>query len=345
MLVSFLVPVYNVELYLKDCIESILLQTGCEYEIVLLDDGSTDKSGLICDSYKERYPDLIRVIHKENEGLLVTRRRGFVEAKGDWFICVDSDDLIKPNLLSTVVATIKEHDCDMVMYNYEYLDLGGVITKSRLNIKDKTIFNHINKSNLYEQKLTSVDINSMCIRTIKRDILDIDTDYRQCGIRNMCEDAVQVMPLYTNAKRIVYIDEPLYMYRKGQESITANVSVENWMATYKCAQLTEVYLKEWNVSANIKAKYYTRQIEKTCDFIRWFLNSANEDLNKSFNEIVRLIKNDSFFKTCVSFYDKEYASSTYLKNVVPIIIYCLRKERFSAIKLIYYIERILKKRK
>ena len=94
MLFSVLIPVYNTSKYLDECINSVLSQTEKNFEIVLLNDGSTDNSGDICDSYAEKYPDFIRVIHKENEGLMMTRRRGFKEAKGDYFICLDSDDYL-----------------------------------------------------------------------------------------------------------------------------------------------------------------------------------------------------------------------------------------------------------
>lgn len=77
LLFSFIVPVYNTSKYLNECIESLLCQKGADYEIVLIDDGSTDGSGEICDSYAKKYPDTVRAIHKENEGLLLTRRRGF----------------------------------------------------------------------------------------------------------------------------------------------------------------------------------------------------------------------------------------------------------------------------
>ena len=94
MLFSVCIPVYNTSKYLDECLASVLCQTEKDYEIVLVDDGSTDGSGALCDRYAARYPH-IRVIHKENEGLMMTRRRGFQEALGDYFICLDSDDALR----------------------------------------------------------------------------------------------------------------------------------------------------------------------------------------------------------------------------------------------------------
>ena len=88
MFFSILIPVYNTSEYLPECMDSVLSQSFRDFEVVLLDDGSTDNSGQLCDEYAQK-DDRVRVIHKQNEGLMMTRRRGFKEAKGDYFICVD----------------------------------------------------------------------------------------------------------------------------------------------------------------------------------------------------------------------------------------------------------------
>lgn len=105
--VSVLVPVYNVEAYLKECVESILSQTFTDFELILCDDGSKDLSGEICDEFAQQDPR-VRVIHKENEGLLWTRRRMFQEAKGEYFICIDSDDWVSRELLQKTVEYAKK---------------------------------------------------------------------------------------------------------------------------------------------------------------------------------------------------------------------------------------------
>ena len=102
MLFSVVIPVYNVEKYLDECINSIIEQSKVidnDLEVLLIDDGSTDNSGSICDSYENKYPDLIRVFHKENEGLLATRRYGFKRANGKYIVNCDSDDLLETGML------------------------------------------------------------------------------------------------------------------------------------------------------------------------------------------------------------------------------------------------------
>ena len=106
-LLSVIVPVYNVEKYLKRCLESILVQSWNDYEIILVDDGSTDSSAQICDLYAEKY-EMIRVIHKENKGLSDTRNRGIEEASGEYVYFPDSDDWLEPNTFSELSDVIEE---------------------------------------------------------------------------------------------------------------------------------------------------------------------------------------------------------------------------------------------
>lgn len=118
---SIIVPVYNVEDYLAQCIDSILLQDHKDYELILVDDGSTDASGAICDTYKEQWDghDGIRilVIHQVNQGLSGARNSGLNAASGDWIVFIDSDDWVEPVLLSTLEEAIQASPADLYSYN------------------------------------------------------------------------------------------------------------------------------------------------------------------------------------------------------------------------------------
>lgn len=346
MFISFLVPVYNTEKYLEKCIDSLLLQTGCDFEIVLLDDGSTDQSGAICDRYAAQHSH-IRVVHKENEGLLMTRRRGFLEAKGDWFICVDSDDYVAPDLLAEVVSAISSTDADMVMYNFEYFDCDGNHRPSRLKLLNGTVFEGESKQKIYEMRLLSVDVNMMWMRAIKRDLLDFDTDYSCCGIRNMCEDAVQALPLYTNAKKIVYINKPLYYYRKGADSITATQSYAYWQAVRASFSCTQQVLSDWKVPAETEAKFYTQHLETLGNYLRWMFSVEEQALPAPLHKMLVLLKNAPDYMVCRKNYQKKYAHSRYLSLVTPILSRYVEKGNVRSIRFILGLEkkllRILKK--
>ena len=99
--VSIIVPVYNVEKYLQRCIESILTQTETDLELLLIDDGSKDKSGLICDEYAQK-DERVNVIHKENGGVSSARNLGIEKANGEWMCFIDADDYVRLDFLSNI---------------------------------------------------------------------------------------------------------------------------------------------------------------------------------------------------------------------------------------------------
>lgn len=120
-MVSVIVPVYNVERYLSACIESVLEQTYSDWELLLVDDGSTDRSGRICDEYAEQN-SRIRVFHKENGGVSSARNLALDQMRGDFCIMLDSDDLIHPSLLEDTLQIIHDTQTDAVIYGYEKVD-------------------------------------------------------------------------------------------------------------------------------------------------------------------------------------------------------------------------------
>lgn len=122
MKLSYIVPVYKVEKYLEECVESILSQSMDDYEIILVDDGSPDACPAMCDSYAEKYPEKIRVIHKENTGPSKTRNVGLSVAKGDYIFFIDSDDYLKVNRVKELYEKAVEYDVDVLQTSYYTLD-------------------------------------------------------------------------------------------------------------------------------------------------------------------------------------------------------------------------------
>ncbi len=127
MKISVIVPIYNTEQYLSRCLDSIISQSFTDFELLLIDDGSTDGSGIICDSYADR-DRRIRVFHKENGGVSSARNLGIDKAQGEWLYFVDSDDELLPGGLSTLVDNISD-DVDVTMGGFESIDELGNVTR------------------------------------------------------------------------------------------------------------------------------------------------------------------------------------------------------------------------
>lgn len=143
--ISVIVPVYNAELFLYRCIESIIHQTFSNYELILIDDGSTDKSGRICDEYAKK-DSRIRVIHQVNQGQAVARNKAIDIAKGDYFSFVDSDDYIHPQYLELLVGLMEKYDSDIVVCSFkkgteETMDWGHIdMDNIKYRISDGSTF-------------------------------------------------------------------------------------------------------------------------------------------------------------------------------------------------------------
>jgi eps5I len=120
VLLTVVIPVYNVEKYLKRCVESVLFQEWKNYDILLVDDGSTDNSPQICDDYVKDY-DFISVIHKENGGLSEVRNTGIAHAKGDYVYFPDSDDWLEPQTFVELAEIIESREFDIISFNREFV--------------------------------------------------------------------------------------------------------------------------------------------------------------------------------------------------------------------------------
>lgn len=249
---SILVPVYNVEKYLEQCVESLLNQTyKGNYEIILVDDGSTDSSSDICDRYQKSNPDKIKVVHKKNEGLVSARQAGIEIANGDFSLFVDSDDFVETKLLETVNDCIERNDNpDMVIYSFRYYSNDKTTERKTALSENETMFSSDNKKELYEALITTTFITSLWTKALKTEILKTDpTDYSLFYDKNMAEDWFRSIHLLTSAERIVYINEPLYNYRTNEDSISRSFrpeTISNKNILYVYNRFLE-YLPKWDM--------------------------------------------------------------------------------------------------
>ena len=266
---SILVPVYNVEQYLEQCVESLLNQTyKGEYEIILVDDGSTDSSSEICDKYAENYPDKIKVIHKKNEGLVSARQTGIEVAVGEYSLFADSDDFVELNLLETVSNCInRNNNPDMVIYSFRYYSNGKTTGRKATLAANETVFTADNKKEIYEAIISTTFITSLWTKVLKTEILQTDpTDYSLYYDKNMAEDWFRSIYLLTAAEKIIYINAPLYNYRTNDASISRSfrpetIAKKNILYVYD--RLME-YLPKWDMdTAEYHHKLNARWLNET----------------------------------------------------------------------------------
>ena len=298
MLFSVLIPVYNTSKYLDECVQSVLAQSEKDYEIVLLDDGSIDNSGEICDSYAEKY-SFIRVVHKQNEGLMMTRRRGFQEAKGDYFICLDSDDyLCDADALSKIKKMIVEKNCNMVLYNF-LMEKETRDKDQQISLFEKPngfVFDSKEKLALYEKLLMGRDLNPMWIKAVSRECVDIDTDYYQWKAY-ICrgEDLFQSFPMLSNAQRIGYIDNILLHYRWTESSISNNPKLKFYDAYKTIYAREDEYIKIWGIDDALAHKARAKRIPIILGIVVGGYRSTKDNLPvEEWNVFIDRLSKDEF---------------------------------------------------
>lgn len=218
-LFSIIIPVYNVEKYLSTCLKSVLVQAFKDYEILLIDDGSKDSSGEICDSYREKYPDIIRVHHKQNQGLISARRAGLRLAAGTYVCFLDSDDCWEEDTLSKLSEVIIQENADVIMFRWKQIDQNGRIINDAIPgafAASRTV----DKKSVFEILLSSSALNSLCLKCCRLSLFDVETDYSSYyGMQNS-EDLFQSLPVLYKANSFYYLNEALYQYRINPDSIT-----------------------------------------------------------------------------------------------------------------------------
>lgn len=204
-LLSVIVPVYNVEKYLKRCLESILVQSWNDYEIILVDDGSTDSSAQICDLYAEKY-EMIRVIHKENKGLSDTRNRGIEEASGEYVYFPDSDDWLEPNTFSELSDVIEELTYDIISFNREF-----VTSEEDKLISAKSRIQKLSGKQALLEMLKQSDVTGFANDKIYRKKLFLDNDI-EFPVGKYYEDLGTNYKLFLKATKVYVTNQKYYHY-------------------------------------------------------------------------------------------------------------------------------------
>ena len=244
--ISMIIPVYNAEQYLKKCVDSVRAQTYGDLEIMLVDDGSTDSSGELCDAYAEK-DERIRVVHKENGGLVSAWKAGVEECSGEYVSFLDSDDWIDPEMLSEMSAYLTGNDREMVISDYIIERDGG----SQEYVWQKLEPGEYGRKEIEEkifpcllgQEERYITI-SRCMKLISKRLIAENGSYTDPAII-VGEDTTIMLPVLLECQRIVAMDHKAYyhylyvkesMVHKYNEKLTENIR--------KLIQTTDRILKD-----------------------------------------------------------------------------------------------------
>ncbi len=262
MFFSIILPVYNVEKYLKECVNSILSQTFKDYEIILVDDGAKDNSPAICDEFAAA-DERVKVIHKPNGGQSTARNAGLEKATGEYVIYLDSDDFITDNtFLEDIYNKAKETDGDIVLYKYaKYIDETKVLEKCTFTLdfaenisdSDELLLTLVKKDAYYGMAWVKAFRRSMAVDNG----VVFDTNL-------ICEDMDWYFNLVLCAEKISAVDKSYIAYRQRAGSVTSTLKLKNltdyiftmekWAEKIQSADINETKKK---ALMGALAKYYS----------------------------------------------------------------------------------------
>lgn len=234
-LISIIVPIFNVEKYLVNCIESIISQTYKNLEIILVDDGSSDKSGDICDDYALK-DSRILVVHKKNEGVAIARLIGFEKSIGELVTFIDADDFVDKKYVEKLVAPFDKYEIDLCACNYSVIKNDIILHYERLAqgfMSRKEIDDMLHSYYLLAPGLNYAGFPIfLCTKMIRREFV---SDALKYGLGLWWgEDQVASFHILLNIKALYALNEPLYNYVQHVSQVTKVYKSTIWHNQFEC---------------------------------------------------------------------------------------------------------------
>lgn len=244
--ISVIIPVYNVEQYLTQCIESVLAQTHPDFEVILVDDGSNDQSGKICDAFALEN-DRVCVIHKANGGVSSARNEGIKAATGQYIMFVDGDDWIEPQALHTMLQHIQETDSDACFCNCYYKDESEMIIAMQCSAGESISAKAVIPVHLHYGFLASACLGLLSRAKTKECLFDTQL--------NTLEDWEYNFRMLTCLDTLTVIDTPLYHYRTVSGSASKSSLNQRKMTSFLIPDKVKDYISWNDLSYREEAKY------------------------------------------------------------------------------------------
>lgn len=296
-LVSVIVPVYCVEQYLPRCLDSICNQTYRNLEIILIDDGSPDNSGKICDEYKEK-DERIRVIHKQNAGVSAARNDGLDIATGDFITFVDSDDYIAPEMYETLVGMIVRENADIAICGYHQEGEDGVF---RINWKETQEVSLTQKQQVECLLRNRYYTCSLWDKLFRKEVLQ---DIRLDKTIHFYEDYLFLYEVMKRSRKAVFTPKGFYYYCNNEQSAARKPFDEKKMEIVDvCEMVLEDITNHYPDLVNIAQ----------CEFVRNIIICALLAVSAEYEEMVDIKRMQAYIRQYLFKYLFSYASLGYKK--------------------------------
>lgn len=266
MKVTIIIPIYNAENFLKDCIESSIRQTYKNIEIILVDDGSTDQSRKIEEKYA-KIDQRIKLIKQENLGVNIARKKGIEQSSGDYILFVDADDWIEENTVEILVSKLKKFESDIIRFRY-VIKPDNIKQKILFENRDVT-FSGENKKDFYKFLIQKGQVHTLWGQIINKKLFENKIEALDSHLCRS-EDLWANLDLYTYAKKITLIQDVLYNYRNNSNSTMRKLEKNRIMENLKSIGFVYdklfKYIEKWKIDNDIDIvrKTALKQLHALC---------------------------------------------------------------------------------
>ena len=266
---SIVIPIYNVEEYLPSCLASVRSQSFSDFEVVLVNDGSTDGCAQICQQFYNTSGLQVTLIDQDNKGLLAARRAGFSVSAGDYLISLDGDDALRYDALECIDKAISASSADVIVYGY-----------SRSSQFDKDFSIPLRAETMYssfeiQRLFCSVNsLNAIWAKAVSRKCMHPECRFEEFGRLNMGEDAIQSALVFDQAASIYSLSEILYYYRPNNNSISSKVSASYFVDMDRVHAYLLRYAKKWDEEQGCPGfveAMHLRCLEELCHFVLHYI--------------------------------------------------------------------------
>lgn len=305
--ISIIVPVYNVREYLPRCLESIVNQTFKDFELILVDDGSTDDSGKICDDFKMNYTDSCVVLHKSNGGLSSARLEGFKVSKGKYVCFIDSDDYLNPNYLQELFNAAENQNAEISICAYEY---ERAESKHAVVLPNNTgSVTDICKDYILPMLKTSNNMfpNFIWLRLMRRTLIENSFFISERAVYQ--EDLVFNLLFGVNLKSIAIVNKPLYVYCHNTDSLTERYRDNAWKMQINLCKFVNEYCIKHNYDVDSILK--PRLLNALCFAVR---NAAKLNNYKLFKNELSIIRDTREYRNTINLFS--FSSATKQQRII-----------------------------
>lgn len=322
---SIVIPVCNTRIYLDECLQSVLNQTVVPFEVILTDDGSTDGSVELCDSYARTHPEKIRILRLNRSGPLIARQKALGHASGDVIVFLDSDDCLREDALETLERCFQSQGCDLILYHYS--------RNPDFSTRDSYYGlapGALEKRELYRAIVATEIPNGVCLKAAKRECFRDMPDFGGLSHVKNGEDLLMSLYMVTAAESVYFLEESLYYYRLREGSAVRSYNPDRPRSVKTVHQELERFIDRWNMP-ELHPLHRGREVRGWVDTMRNLMENRPKELHR----ILREMAEDDYFR-------RAYASMEpgSLSKEFSLLAKWLYQKKFALLEAAWFLRRL-----